>query len=259
MSLKVKFTLFTSLLCLVVIAGVTALSYRISKTELESGLGMRLEAIVSTAALSIDGDAHELVKGPDDATGTAFLELRDQLRAVKRSNGLDTEVYTFRPKGDELEFVVMTNETPYIGDTYPVRDEMRPTLENGEPAHTATYHDKHGSWISAYAPIMDSSGRVVGLLEADYEVDTLLALLKKKFLRLLAEVSLVAVLAILFSFLLAKGVTKKLGYLTTKTEELSLGQMDEPIEIEGKDEVARLGQSLERMRESLKVAAKLLE
>ncbi|CAM2007138.1 HAMP domain-containing protein [Acanthopleuribacter pedis] len=259
MSLTAKFALFTSALCVAVIFSITYLSYRISYKELESSLGLQLEAIVRTGATRIDGDKHDQVRGMADQNAPAFLELRDVLREIKTANELETEVYTFRQKGETLEFVIMTNEKPFIGDTYQIRPEMRDTLIKGKPAHTQLYGDHHGEWISAYAPIFDADGNISGLLEADYEVHTFFALLREKFIYLMLKAMGFALVAMVLSVLLAKSVTRKLVYLTNITERISLGKMDTPIEVKGRDEVAKLGGSLERMRESLVMAAKMLD
>jgi hypothetical protein len=44
---------------------------------------------------------------------------------------------------------------------------MIPVLEKGTVTATELYRDEHGEWISAYAPIRDARGAIVGLLEVD--------------------------------------------------------------------------------------------
>jgi methyl-accepting chemotaxis protein len=259
MSLTIKFALFTSTLCILIIAGITYMSYLISYRELERSLGMELEAIVRTGAIGINGDLHDQIKSMDDVNGEAFQTIRNHLLDIKNANQLDTEVYTFRQMGEQLMFIAMTNEKPYVGDTYSIRSEMRPTLTEGKPAHTGVYGDAHGEWISAYAPIRDSNGNLSGLLEADYRVETFFALLREKFLYLMLKSLGFAAIAVIASFLLAKSVTRKLVFLTNITEKISLGKLDKSIEVRGKDEVSNLAASLERMRESLVIAAKMLD
>ena len=259
MSLTVKFALFTSVLCLFIIAGISFLSFRLSRSALEASLGQRLEAIVRSGAIHIDGTLHDQIKSNEDVTGEAFKSIAAHLRKLKAANDLQTEVYTFRRTGEQLEFVVMTNEKPYVGDTYSIRKEMLPTLNEGKAVHTSVYSDVHGDWISAYAPIFDQNGQISGLLEADIKFDEFLELLKKDFYTVTLKGIGFALFAVLMSFLLAGTVTRKLNYLTDITEKISLGKMDTPIQMKGSDEVSRLGASLERMRESLKIAADLID
>lgn len=259
MSLSVKFAVFTSLLSLALITAVTYLSYRMSKSQLERSIGERLEAIVRSGALGIDGTLHDTIRSMADVDGEPFLSIRDQLRALQLANQLETDVYTMRRVGEQLEFVVMTNEKPFVGDTYSIKEAMLPTLNHGQSAYTGVYQDEHGRWISAYAPILDQNGHHSGLLEADIDVQTFLTLLQVRFRDLLIKSSAIAVLAIFLSVFLARSVTRKLVYLTDVTEKISLGKLQTPIRIKGNDEVAKLGHSLERMRESLKIAAEMIQ
>lgn len=259
MKLSLKFALFTSVLCLVIIGAITYISYRISFRDVERSLGERLQAIVATGAIQIDGTLHDSVLTPEDADSEAFLTIRDQLRAIKEANGLAEEVYTFRRVGETLEFVVMTNEKPFIGATNKIHPAMWPTLNDARPAYTGVYTDAHGVWISAFAPVFDNDGNISGLLEADFEVGELLALVRKRSILLLIKAGAFGLLAVIASFLLATTVTRRIVRLTEATEKISLGRMDMPIDISGRDEVAKLASSLDRMRESVRVAAEMLD
>ena len=46
--------------------------------------------------------------------------------------------------------------------------------------------------------------------------------------------------------------------LTELTEKISLGKVDTAVPVKGNDEVATLAKALDRMRESVKIAAELL-
>lgn len=63
----------------------------------------------------------------------------------------------------------------------------------------------------------------------------------------------------LLGILLARVLTRKARYLNRIAKDVSLGQLDEPIFIKSGDEIGQLGQSLERLRVSLKMALKMIE
>ena len=264
MNLTVKLALFTSFLCVALIFGLTYAAYTFSAHELTISLGKQLEAVVRTASIGLDGDLHDQIRKPEDAQTEAFKTLRRHLLAVKKVNKLETEIYTMRRTSNAdgkavMEFVVMTNEKPYIGELYDHKEEMNPTLIHGESNYTSVYKSPNGTWISAFAPILDSRSQVSGLVEADYRVDTLLSLLRKNFLNLLWKGVAFSVLAVFLSFLLAKSITRRIKYLTQTTEKISLGKIETPVRMKGRDEVSRLGAALERMRESLVIAHKMLD
>ncbi|MCO4772683.1 MAG: HAMP domain-containing protein [Deltaproteobacteria bacterium] len=167
-----------------------------SKVDAEA---QALESIASELAALVDADAHERIVGSDDATGADFLRLRRSLRAAAERRDLTSPVYTLRKVSEsEVEFVVMTNPTPYIGDRYPLRDAMRPVLEAGERGRTGIYGDDHGRWVSAYAPVKAADGTVVALVEVDQPANALRSELARLRLQaLLAAVVLALILAVL--------------------------------------------------------------
>ncbi|MFC1851286.1 HAMP domain-containing protein [candidate division CSSED10-310 bacterium] len=234
-------------------------SYTTARQDLENSIGGRLEAIAASGALMLDGDLHDTIQTAEDAESEAFIKMRDRLRALKKANNLETEVYTFRQEGDNLKFIVMTNEKPYIGHTYDIKEEMWPALKKGEPSHTSIYRDKHGYWLSAYAPILDSKGQISGILDVDIELHTFKQQLAMKTVRLATISAVIFVLAIIMSLALSHRLVKQLRYLTEVTEKISMGQTDRTIKVSSRDEVSELAESLERMRESLKVAFSMID
>ncbi len=257
MNLSLKFALFTSLMCLTLIGVISYLSYRVSYTDLEDRVGERLEAVVRSGAIVLDGSLHEQILTKEDETSEAFIQLRDYLRQLKSANALKEEIYTFRRINDKMMYVVMTHDQPFVGDTYSLRQDMLPTLEQGIAGRTGVYGDEHGRWLSAYAPIRDKTGQVVGLLEADIRMEEFTAMLQEEYLNQLPLFGILALVSIVLSFLLASTMTRRLNQLILVTERISLGQMDTVVEVKGNDEIAKLASALERMRESLKIAAQM--
>jgi methyl-accepting chemotaxis protein len=257
--LGLKIMFFTFLL-LVITAGILIyFSYQTSKTDLEVSIGQRLESIASTGALMIDGDLHRQITSMADVKGEAFLKLQEVLRKIKKANNLKEELYTFQRKGDKLHYVVMSHEgTPFVGDTYQIREEMWPALNEGKPSHTKIFRDEHGIWMSAYAPIYDSSGSIAGILDVDIKLMEFQQELSKKVNRLITISVILMMVAIILSFLLSRGLVKKLRYLSDITQKISTGMMDRSISIKSKDEVGELAASLERMRVSLKMAMEMI-
>lgn len=135
----------------------------------------RLMAIANTAALQLPGDVVRTIRVPADAETPAFRQLRATLAAIRDVNGLSEEhIYTFYVDPDDasmVRFGVMTHARPFVGDPYPLREMMRPVFAEGAGQVTDLYEDANGQWISAYAPIRDSAGEVVALLEVDERAD----------------------------------------------------------------------------------------
>jgi HAMP domain-containing protein len=256
--LGIKIMLFTFLLLVITAAILIYFSYLTSYADLEYAIGRRLEAIAATGALMIDGDLHDQIKNPADAQSDAFKQLQKVLKHIKRKNNLKEEIYTFRREGGKLKFIVMSHDKPFIGDTYDIRPEMWPVLNNGKTSFTKIFRDEHGIWLSAYAPILDSGGSISGILDVDIELTTFQKELQQKVNRLVIISAVILISAMLLSFLLSRGLVRKLRYLSDITKTISTGMMDRSIAIKSKDEVGELAESLERMRISLKMAMEMI-
>lgn len=254
-----KIMVFTFLLVVITAVILIYFSYRTSYSDLEKAIGERLEAIAATGALMIDGDLHDQIKTNADADTEAFKKLQKVLRDIKKKNNINTPVYTFRREEGKVKFIVMTQEKTFIGDTYDIREEMWPALNEGKTSHTRIYKDEHGRWLTAYAPIFDSKGHISGILDVDIKLETFLQELQEKRNRLLIISAIILAVGILLSFLLSRRMVKDLRYLSDITEKISTGMMDRSIKIKSKDEVGDLAESLERMRVSLKMAMEMIE
>jgi methyl-accepting chemotaxis protein len=257
--LSFKIMLHSFLGITVTAAALIYFSYLTARHDLEKSLGDRLEAIAATGALMLDGDLHDTIREPKDHQTEAFKQLRTQLLRIKKANRLDTEVYTFRREGDLLKFIVMTNSKSYIGHTYQIKREMWPALNEGKTSHTSIYEDNHGIWLTAYAPIFDSRRQVAGILDVDFKLTKFQQELEAKVLRLALVSGGVLALMLLVSFFLSHRLVRQIRYLRDVAEKISLGQMDRAIQVNTSDEVGELAQSMERMRQSVKLAIAMID
>jgi two-component system NtrC family sensor kinase len=115
-------------------------------------------------------------------------------------------------------------------------------------------------YISAYDPIRDAGGRIVGMLYV--------GILEKPYLDRRDAVMgtftglaiLCALVLLLILALLTLGITRPLRAMVEATDKISRGELDHRLGIESRDEVGRLARSFDRMTEDLRKAnAKLIE
>lgn len=196
---------------------------------------------------------------------SAFKKLRAFLSSVYDANRLNTDLYTFRRDDFDkttLRFVGMAKGGVYFNHSYRPRPHSVPLIEktfsDGTPTQTQIYEDEHGAWISAYAPIRTSSGSIVGILEVDEKLPFFYEELRMRLFWLFLTSVLVLSFGIFASWLFSRRIVRQLVYLRDRAEQASLGQMDLPIAVDSKDEVGQLAESIERMRESLRLAKELL-
>jgi PAS domain S-box-containing protein len=261
------------------------LKYQQEKVEAVEMLGDRLQAIAQTAAPLIDGDKHQWISEPEDARGPFFEEIREQLLDIKEENHLATAVYTLRSQAlgpgprrptalspfsllggtYKTQFVVMTNDPPFVGQDYILIDEMRSAFQ-GIPTKTRIYENLIGRWISAFGPIKRSDGTIDGIVGVDYRVDVFLDELAKRRAHILRYSVIGALVAVVAALLFAQMIfVGPVNTLARATQALKAGRYDEPIlgpddkiplywrlKRLMPDEVEHLAETLEEMRQALK-------
>ncbi|WP_158281481.1 PP2C family protein-serine/threonine phosphatase [Sediminitomix flava] len=146
----------------------------------ETAVQAKLAAIANTTALTLNGDVHEYVSEKYTKQGDInasfqdehFMTLWKKLRTIKESNQLETEIYTLVWEEEKgfFEFVLHTSEQFFYRNPYKI---FPATLkENYDKGGVIDgYETEHGMWISAFAPIKNSEGKVVGVIHVDESLD----------------------------------------------------------------------------------------
>ena len=147
--------------------------------EAENASLMRLNGIVYTLAMQIDGDAHQRLMakyGTQDAITAAqqdtdYYYIHQVLRRNMQANMLNTPIYTIiLDSTNTCYFGVTSAETPYFRHPY----HSAPALlmeKHAEGAMIPRYEDEFGTWLSAFAAIRNSRGQMVALIQADQKFD----------------------------------------------------------------------------------------
>ncbi len=254
-----------------------AVNVRQARIDVEHSELARLQAIAATLAPTLDGQSHiRATQGQSvrDAFGTwsdapaPVQDFRDQLSEAHRNNRLNSPIYTLfiRPEmqaqvlaaphqrhADAMAFAVSTAESPYWLHTYDWRPEMAETWLHGHLTSVPTYVDDHGAWISAYAPVRDTNGNTVAILEIDAPLDALLARASANAAGDVLGTTALAALGFAGVAMIILRFTGALGELAEAARSLGSGTHDRPIQLSqgGIREFDDLAHALERSRQQL--------
>jgi len=200
-----------------------ALSYRhINQMswQIEKRLADQLRRIVTTASLGIDGDRHAALTSTLDED---YTKIRDWLRRVKKANALDAELNTMEAVDQHLRYVVTSKATPNYRVPYLMRPAIRQALNSGKPQTTSIYQDEYGSWLSAYAPIKNSQGRTVAVLEAKVTAETVLVYKRNAIFFTMGSGLLMLLLASIIAAVLARRLARPVQALVEIVRGLEQG------------------------------------
>lgn len=244
----------------------------------------RIRAVVASLAPELDGDALgrmlESHPGVDDFVTwkDAHPEVRAEhgrLRRTRLRTDLESPIYVLRLRDEYLakvqsqphrvhpeamEFLVTSSAMPHWRHTYEYLPAMGATLFGGEISTKEPYEDSNGSWVSAYAPILDSEGAIVGLLEADMPLDSLVAQAADHMRAKGGWAALVVVVILLISVGITGNVVRDMARLGRRAARFGEGDMTASFEGLGRvDEVRELAHVLEIARSRLQRQVQMLE
>ncbi len=145
---------------------------------LRNELRLRIGDVVAMMAKNIDGDLHAKIQTVEDNKSPAFEKLKNNLWNMREGGTEIANAYTMR-KLDNGEFAFIVDSSAKdqnaIGDVYPI-ESVTETLKNAlnaTPENDAIYvesettKDDWGTWLSAYAPIFTSSGKLDSIVGID--------------------------------------------------------------------------------------------
>lgn len=218
-----------------------------------------LSVVVSTAP-RVDGDKVAELTSADQDLSPLYNEVRDKLREVRDANGEGALpirfMYLMRPiENGEWEYVVDAEEKgedrSAFGDIVEFKSDLdKPPL--AQPRVDEAYtRDSFGTWLSAFAPVRDSSGRTVAVLGADIESHRIEVLLKQLLVGDLIAMLIALGMATAVAAWLARKVTLPLTELRDFVRTIERGNLSSRLEVKSKDEFGELAQAINQMAEGL--------
>ncbi len=167
------------LLLIVVVLGIWSTWYLGKKVELDerNGLLLRTQTI---AAMIEQSDLKALSGTEADLENPSYQRIKTIMERVHTINK-DTRFVYIMGLRDDQQFFYVDSENPnsegysYPGQPYP--DAEASDIENharGIAYTNGPYTDAWGRWFSAYAPVVDENGVVLGLVGMDIEAKNLL-------------------------------------------------------------------------------------
>ena len=235
------------------------LQYRSEEQLLRRSLGALLLNIARTGALLVNSDLHEKVVSEGRNDTAQYETVRSQLKQIQETNRLGDPVYTLsHVQGEMARFAVISHGQEPVGKDYRLVPEIQPVLERvlaeGTAAYTGIYHNEHGTWITAFAPIRNGKGLTVAALDVDFRADLYIAELAEVTRRLYFHSLAGALLALVAGILLARRITRPVAQLVALARRVVEGDFSTRVRISARDEIGMLGNVLHLMVERLHVS-----
>ena len=187
-------------------------SYHTNINNAQLSVLNKLNAITNTLNSSILAQEHQYLFNKyqkdeiiNSSKDSIYFKLHNLLRKTQLQNNIPTDIYTLVLENDStLLFGVTSGISPYFKHHYSSAPNLIYKKYN-EGAMLDSYTDNHGTWLSAFSPIKDNSGKTIAIVQADLKFDEFIMEARGKLYG-----------NILFSFLLFFTLTSLVLYYVKK-------------------------------------------
>lgn len=183
----------------------------------EEGQYRKLKAVVSSIAMEMDGDEIDglMASYPEkdgitnkNANGI-YRKYSDIMHRVIDYNNINSPMYMLFYDADQkmFEYGIRSDDNVYFRHKYVNYPDI--LIEKMETGGTIPrYNTENGTWISAFYPIRNSEGKVIGLLEADEDFTSFIDDVRSQYIKNAILMLVIVVVMAVFVILYARKVLK---------------------------------------------------
>jgi GAF domain-containing protein/HAMP domain-containing protein len=252
MNLRTKLILGFSLISAIASLITAAAIYTTTQRQIFENFRHRVLTSVAITALQQNGDEFEKITSENELL---YEKVRLQNLNILRSDPDFVYVYTMRKDPQGIYFVVDGNELDAEGFSAYGERYLEPSpflvenfsLMTHPIVEPEIYTDEYGSFISAYAPILTSDKRQVGVIALDIAADTIIQEQRQILIQSTGIFLVALALGIILGYFASNALTRPLAKLTQGALAIQLGNFDQHIDINTHDEIGDLAKIFNSM------------
>ena len=236
-SLRFRFAVLLSVFIIALVGitsvlGIRQMTKAVSQTFAAQGI-----SIVEKAVSIIDGNAFEALAKSLDADDPFYEETRVQLLKIKELSGC-VYLYTMaQANGDTWQYIIDGSGEPDDPDNFSAMgdeedtgsydDAFRRVLISEKTESGNLVHQEGWGWlVSIYAPIKNSTGKLVGITGCDFNGDHLHDTIVANIRRQIIIGGISVLLGLALVLFLLRQIFSPLGRINAILKEISMGEGD---------------------------------
>lgn len=257
-SILTKLTVSFVVLILIT-SGLTFMyTYGATRDALKESTRDQMTSVAGVMASQVNGDqVAQLTRGGE--TSATYKGLQNQLLTMRKNQPELKNAYILRVVNGQAEFLLddlygTDADAAATGDAYPDAEITAITAALKAPiASKEFYTDQWGTFLSGYAPVKDSTGKVVGVLGVDMDSSTVID--RQNFIGTLIYliIGLSVLVAGAIVALFSRTMIRDIKSLNDTAARISTGDTNVEVKVRRKDEIGELADSFNRMVASLKI------
>ncbi|MBC8062844.1 MAG: methyl-accepting chemotaxis protein [Clostridiaceae bacterium] len=238
-------------LCIITIIFSVGYVYVFKKEEAK--LRITVKNCIQESIKSFNGDKLDKIIKSNSKDIPEYNEMLNSMLLFKAKNDVKN-FYTLKKKDDKTTLFVVdaSPEAAEFLEEYEMQDEML-TAFNGKVSMTAKiYTDKWGTYLSAFAPIKNSSGEIIAIVCADTDVSIFQDLKDMFFMILIGSIGSTILISAISVFIFSKGLKRNVNSIKNSADKMNNGDLTETVKLNSKDEIEEIGFLLNDFREKIK-------
>lgn len=259
-SLQSRMILFLSVILLIsgLIMGYS--TYSSSQQVVIDAIGNQAKGIALAAASEVEPARYEELRS-NLQMNDYYSELQVKLNQIKQSNGLKY-LYTMSLNNDGNYYYVVDGSSMDIHDeNFSAIGEVEEDVDEHLMLAFSTkqsqlgaldYSEAYGATVSAYEPILNDAGEVIGIIGADFDATLIYTLLADNRSKTIVIVAVTVLLSILFVYLLTTWMLKPLRSLLKTIKRVQEGDLTVQLNGKGSEEITALTHAFGAMTTELR-------
>lgn len=249
----------TSILVIVLCALLGYMAYRsIEKGMVEMGVE-EAQMAADIAVSMVDGDLAGRIRPDKTVYGDPdYMTMLEDLQKIKQACGIEFVYVLYSDDKEHLYYAVSNDDTAekstYGTDFGSPYSEFE-AVYNGEN-YVQDYIDKteFGNLISAFLPICDSTGRIVGILGCDYEASNVIERINSARNTVILVSACCILVSIVILSLIIRSITKNLHKVDVKIYDLvnNEGDLTQKLDIATGDELQDIADNVNALLEYIR-------
>lgn len=238
------------LICLVM--GIFIYNH-VSNSFVESAAADTL-ALTQVSAREINGNLLSLLEtGSDESyANTVTLEALENIQA----SGNIHSIYTVGERDGQMVYLSVPDGETAVGEA--VEDiyvaEMKNAMNSSGYVTNKIEKADGASYITAYAPVSDRNGAVVGVLGIDYHAENIVETLHKIVMAIVTIGVLLVIVSVVISVIMASRISAGLKTVNNKVSDLvsNNGDLTQKIQVNSNDEVGDIAENINNLLEYIR-------
>lgn len=239
------------LVCVVVgaIVAISLISCTVILKRAESQLRDKAKQSVTESISIIDKNKIEKIIKDKSNNSKEYGEVLNSMIVFKAKKDIKNFYVYIEKDNETAQFLIDASPDPadYL-ESYEMQGGMISAFDGSIAVDSEPSSDKWGTYMSAYAPIKNSSRQVIAAIGVDEDVSTFENIKKLFFYLSILQVIIAVIISLVSVWLFSKKLKYNIGIIESKLVDMSEGNLQGNVELKTKDEIEQIMYSLNDFR-----------